>query len=117
MIFMSKKKKESFFGERLVELRKVHQMTQDDLAVAMGVSRSLINYYENRAKNPTVEALEKAAVAFNISPKELLPQENKQSSFPKVGAPTRIDRVMNKIKSLSTYKQKVILDMIEGALK
>lgn len=108
-----KTKKQSFFSNKLVELRKIHQMTQDDLAKALGVSRSLVNYYENRSKNPTVEALEKVAKVFGIQPQELLsPAENQA----KVGSPSRLDRLIIKLQTLSAHKQRMIANMLEAAI-
>ena len=103
------------FGTKLAELRKSHQMTQADLAQAMGVSRSMINYYENWATNPTLEAVEKAARVFKVDASTLL--INLESKQKKSGPPNRLEKLITKIQTLSSFKQKMLIDMIEGALK
>lgn len=47
-------------------------MTQMQLAGALGVSQQIIDYYERRAKNPTLTFIQRAAKALEISLAELL---------------------------------------------
>lgn len=66
------------FKEKLIELRKEKNMTQDDLAKKMGVSRSAICNYEKGIREPSFETLEAFADIFNVSIAELL--NEKQAS-------------------------------------
>ena len=89
-------------------------MTQEDLAQALGAKKSMINYYENRAQNPTLETVQKVASFFGLSPDELMspPDENQKKS----GAPSRLQRLTKEIEKLTPYKQNIIFNMLEGAL-
>lgn len=60
------------FKERLVELRKEHGMTQDDLAHKLGMTRSAICNYEKGIREPSFEILEVVADIFNVSISDLL---------------------------------------------
>lgn len=60
------------FKDKLIELRKKHNMTQDDLSKALKVSRSTIGNYETGLREPNFEMLEKIADCFNVSMAELL---------------------------------------------
>jgi len=55
------------FGDRLKELRKSQGLTQDDLAIAINVSRQSIGNYENYSVYPDLDILVKIADFFNIS--------------------------------------------------
>lgn len=102
------------FGRRIVELRKKHQMTQEDLAKILKTQKSMVNYYENRAQNPTIETISKIAAAFGLTNEELMNPIDEKSK--KTGAPSRLEKLFHQIQELSPYKQNVILDMMEGAI-
>ena len=60
------------FGSRLKELRKAHGMTQKDLADKIGVTKSVISYYELQERSPSPYALIKLAHVFHVSTDYLL---------------------------------------------
>lgn len=68
----------SSFGERLKELRKENNITQENLAKKINVSTRLINYYENNDKKPSVEKIHSICKIFNISADYLLGFSNKK---------------------------------------
>ena len=51
---------------RLEELRKSHEIKQEDLAVALGVSRQTIGSIENGRYNPSIILAFKIARYFNM---------------------------------------------------
>ncbi|AEM79783.1 helix-turn-helix domain-containing protein [Thermoanaerobacter wiegelii] len=55
------------FSDRLKELRKEKNLTQEDLAKILGISRSTIAGYETERKEPDYETLKKIADFFNVS--------------------------------------------------
>ncbi len=67
-----KKRMKSDFGERLVELRKLHGLTQYDLADAIGTTQRTISYYENEGGHPQAPVMAHLARALNVSTDELL---------------------------------------------
>lgn len=54
-------------GERITQLRKQHQLSQDELAKKISVSRTIIGNYERGTNTPSIEVLLKLAKAFNVS--------------------------------------------------
>lgn len=101
------------FSKRLIELRKDRQLTQDELSEKIGVSRSLIGYYEAGAKNPTLETLQKLSAFFGVSISDLA-EEQEQSGHR--GPVSKLERQVRRIKKLSPVKQRMISNMLEAAL-
>ena len=58
-------------GERIKAARKALNLSQDDLAEAIGANRVTISKYENGKFLPSVTALEKLADVLQLSPSEL----------------------------------------------
>ena len=59
--------KKQIFGERLRELRKMAQLTQDELAQKTGLSRSAISMYEVGRREPDFEQADDLAEFFDVS--------------------------------------------------
>ena len=62
----------SLLQENLKKLRLEKDLTQEELANKIFVSRTLITKYENGTVMPTKDNLEKLALFFNVDTKELL---------------------------------------------
>ena len=60
------------FGSRLKELRKQNGLTQQQLADRIGVTKSVISFYELRERSPSPEVLAKLAYVFHVSTDWLL---------------------------------------------
>jgi transcriptional regulator with XRE-family HTH domain len=61
----------ALFGRRLQYLRKQKNITQEQLAEAIGVSVDLISNIERGVNAPSFKTIEKLSEALNIPPKEL----------------------------------------------
>ena len=57
---------------KLADVRKAHEMTQEQLASESGVHRVTIARYESGATSPTVRSLEKLAAALGVPVSELI---------------------------------------------
>ena len=55
------------FNENLVRLRKIHQMTQEDVAEAVGVSRQAVAKWESGETIPDLEKCKLLAELFGVS--------------------------------------------------
>jgi transcriptional regulator with XRE-family HTH domain len=55
------------FADRMRELRKEQGLTQDDLAKALGISRSAVGMYEQGRREPDFDILDTAADFFDVS--------------------------------------------------
>lgn len=62
----------SRFGERIKELRKNHGWTQAQVAEEIGVTKSVISFYENKDRSPSPEVLVKFAELYQVSTDYLL---------------------------------------------
>lgn len=60
------------FGTRLKELRLQAGMTQKQLAGQIGVTKSVVSFYELRERTPSPEILIKLASVFHVSSDYLL---------------------------------------------
>lgn len=77
------------FQSVLKSLRKSNNLTQEDLAKALKVSRSTIGMYENGSREPDYETLEAIADYFNVDIDYLLGRTLKTT---KIIKPTTICR-------------------------
>lgn len=60
------------FGERLKELRHGQKLTQQQLAVRLGVAKSVVSYYESGDRFPSYDVLIKIAHTFHTTTDYLL---------------------------------------------
>ncbi|AFK85868.1 MULTISPECIES: helix-turn-helix domain-containing protein [Thermoanaerobacterium] len=72
------------FSDRLKELRKEKNLTQEDLAKILEISRSTIAGYETERKEPDYETLKKIADFFNVSIDYLLGRIDIRSPLDKI---------------------------------
>ena len=63
------------FKDNLIQLRKLHQMTQEDLAEVAGVSRQAIAKWETGESTPDIEKCRLLAEAFDVSLDDLVNHE------------------------------------------
>jgi transcriptional regulator with XRE-family HTH domain len=103
------------FGQRLAALRKARELTQQQLAEALGVSLEMLVYYERRAKNPGTEFVQKAAEFFGSSVDELLGREVSTSRKP--GPPSHLEQRIAALRELPRDKQKVVLQVLDAFLQ
>lgn len=69
-------------GERIIQLRKVKNWSQEDLAKEIGSSRVMIGKYERNDNAPSIEVLMKLAKVFDVSI-DYLVGEGQLSSYDK----------------------------------
>ena len=110
----------SEFGKKLAALRESAGLTQAALAERIGVSQSLVTYYERRGGNPTLEFITKAAAALELSTDALVSNPEPEHRRRR-GRPSDFDSKMNerveKLRKLSKEKQRFVLSMIDAALQ
>ena len=54
-------------GDRIIQLRKQQDFSQEELAKRVKVSRTIIGNYERNANTPSIEVIVKLAKVFNVS--------------------------------------------------
>ena len=67
------------FGTRLKELRTQAGLTQKQLAEQIGITKSVVSFYELRERTPSPEVLVKLASIFHVSCDYLLGIETHKS--------------------------------------
>ena len=60
------------FGNKLKELRLQAGLTQKQLADLIGVTKSVISFYERQERTPSPDVLKKLAAVFHVSTDFLL---------------------------------------------
>jgi transcriptional regulator with XRE-family HTH domain len=60
------------FGAKLKDLRKQAGMTQQELATKLGITKSVVSYYELSERTPSPEILKDLAIIFRVSADYLL---------------------------------------------
>lgn len=69
------------FANILKRLRTEEGMTQQQLAAKLGVTKSVVSYYELQARTPSPEILVKLSRIFHVSADYLLGLETKEALF------------------------------------
>ncbi len=103
------------FGAQLAALRKARGLTQPQLAQSLGLSVSMLVYYERRACNPTTEFVKKAATVFNVSVDELLDHTSKNSR--KSGPPSQLEQRLSAVRQLPRQRQKFLIEILDTFLR
>lgn len=91
------------FGKTLKELRMQNGMTQQQLATQIGVTKSVISYYELQERTPSPEVLVKLSAVFHVSSDYLLGIE-KNNFLDVTGLETDDIAVLNSMISLLRKK-------------
>lgn len=100
----------SYFGTRLKYLRKQDNVTQQELASSLGISKSTISMYENGNREPDFETLESIADFFNVPMNTFFPN-GKAPSAPD----SDLDRYLTMLRDRS--EMRMLFDVSENATK
>ncbi len=102
------------FGRNLLGLRRDKHLSQEKLAYELGITRYTVSYYESRAKNPTVDFVQKVANYFRVSTDQLLCEASEKR--PKPGPKSKIEAQLEAIRKLPAKKQKTVSEMLDMVL-
>lgn len=102
------------FGERLRLARKAMGLTQEQLAVQIGVAKSTLTGYEKGNREPDVEKIKALANALGISGDELLGTDFTSSKAPEIPKPP--SPLTQRINRDNELKNKMPPDVSEGDL-
>ena len=86
------------FKDNLVELRKYHDLSQEELADMIGVSRQTLSKYETGESLPDIEKCKLIADAFGVSIDDLLNYDKKNEEDLGLGVPPRGKHIFGMVK-------------------
>lgn len=67
------------FGTRLKNLRKQAGLTQQQLATQLGITKSVVSFYELQERSPSPEVLIKLSAIFHVSTDYLLGLDTRET--------------------------------------
>jgi transcriptional regulator with XRE-family HTH domain len=103
------------FGQRLAAARKKAGLTQPLFAERLGISRELVDYYERRAPNPSLEFIHRAADALGVEASYFL--DGQEAKKKKPGPPSELEMRLERLRQLPRRQQELILRMLDAALE
>jgi len=100
-------------GERVMQLRKEHGLTQVQLAETLMLSQQLIAAYEGGQRCVPADVLPRMATALGVSIEELVGTGTK---IVKRGPTPKLQRQLEQITRLPKSKQRFVIEMIDTVL-
>lgn len=67
------------FGQKLKNLRRQAGLTQQQLANQLGITKSVVSFYELQSRSPSPDVLTKLAMVFHVSVDYLLGLDSKET--------------------------------------
>lgn len=102
------------FKEKIVKLRKMKGLTQDEFASAVGVSRQAVYKWESGQSYPEVAKLLEMKILFNISIDDLL-DDNYEVVVPEKKKKKRVTKeVRAKVESAALAEEPAEAPAVEG---
>jgi transcriptional regulator with XRE-family HTH domain len=106
------------FGQRMATLRQRKALTQTQLAGRMNTTQKMIDYYERRSPNPTLDVMQKIAAALEISVTELLGEEAVAVRKAHSNGPTgKVQKVFEEVSRLPRRQQEKIIDFVTAYVR
>ncbi|OFR22753.1 AbrB family transcriptional regulator [Atopobium sp. HMSC064B08] len=86
------------FAENLVELRKYHDFSQEELADMIGVSRQTLSKYETGESLPDIEKCKLLADVFGVTIDDLISYDKKNEDNLGLGVPPKGKHIFGMVK-------------------
>ncbi len=86
------------FAENLVELRKYHDFSQEELADMIGVSRQTLSKYETGESLPDIEKCKHLANVFGVTIDDLISYDKKNEDNLGLGVPPKGKHIFGMVK-------------------
>ena len=108
------------FSENLIELRKLNNYTQEDLAELIGVSRQTLSKYETGESLPDIEKCKQLAEVFSVTIDDLISYEKKSANNMGFGIPPKGKHIFGMVKVgekgqiVIPAKARKIFDIVPG---
>ena len=86
------------FAENLVELRKYHDFSQEELADMLSVSRQTLSKYETGESLPDIEKCKRLADVFGVTIDDLISYDKKNEDNLGLGVPPKGKHIFGMVK-------------------
>ena len=86
------------FADNLIELRKYHDLPQEELAEKIGVSRQTLSKYETGESLPDIEKSKLLADAFGVSIDDLISYDKNKEDNLGLGVPPKGKHIFGMVK-------------------
>lgn len=86
------------FKDNLVELRKIHELSQEELADKIGVSRQTLSKYETGESLPDIEKCKLIADVFGVSIDDLLNYDSQSNESMGLAVPPKGKHIFGIVK-------------------
>ena len=106
----------NYFADNIRYLRKTHNMTLKEIADKLGVSISLIHFWENGKREPVLDDVRIVAELFNISIADLVGRDITQTYSDNLQ--TEMEReLLYCFRTLTSDQQQAVLTLVKGMAK
>jgi transcriptional regulator with XRE-family HTH domain len=102
-------------GKRIAQFRKAQNMTQTQLADALGIAQQTMAHYEGGRLRMPVALLPKLATLLAVSIEEVVGEPAKKTKG-KRGPTPRLQRQVELIGQLPRAKQKFVMEMLDAVI-
>lgn len=104
-------------GERIAQLRKVRNMTQTQLAEALGVAQQTVQGYESGSRRIPVSALPVVARTLSVSLEVLFGEEQEKAAAGRKRGPVpQWQQQIEAIAKLPRARQRFVSEMLQTVL-
>jgi transcriptional regulator with XRE-family HTH domain len=105
------------FGQRMAALRQQKGLTQVQFAERMQTTQKMIDYYERRSPNPTLDVMQKIAAALEVSVTELLGEEAVTIRTARKSGPiSKVQKVFDEVARLPRRQQEKIVEVVSALM-
>lgn len=116
VVLRRRRLRQPIFGQRLTALRRAKGPSQTQLAELLDTTRKMIDYYERRADNPSLDFIQRAAEALDVSVVELLGSQSKAARG-KPGSNPQLQLRLEQIRRLPRKEQEFVIRFIDTVLE
>lgn len=100
-------------GSRIKELRIKHNITQEELAKMIGVTKGAIANYENEVSSPKIDLMYKLFDALDCDANYLHQDDMKALTYKNKATPEEFENIIKKYRSLDPYGQETVNIVLE----
>lgn len=100
-------------GSRIKELRIKHNITQEELAKMIGVTKGAIANYENEVSSPKIDLMYKLFDALDCDANYLHQDDMKALTYKNKATPEEFENIIKKYRSLDPYGQETVNYILE----